>query len=122
MHSVRTDRINRMIEQRISGTPDVAEIEAAGVAARKAVQSLGAAPGTHVSLYDLSGVQAISDEVIDSAMKQWADPRYTIVRARKVALVAPSAIARLKLNRPATSRDNMRLFADRGEAMRWLFS
>lgn len=122
MHSVRIDRINKMIEQRISGTPDVAEIEAAGAEARRAVRSLEAAPGAHVSLYDLTGIGAISDAAIESAMRQWADPRYTIVRARKVALVAPSALARLKLGKPTAPRENMRMFADRAEAMRWLFS
>lgn len=122
MHSVRVDRINKMIEQRVSGMLDVAEIEVAGSEARRAVRSLQAAPGAHVSLYDLTGMDAISDAAIDSALRQWADPRYTIVRARKVALVAPSALARLKLARPAAVRENMRLFADRTQAMRWLFT
>lgn len=122
MHSVRVDRVNKLIEQKVSGTPDVAEIEAAGAEARRAVRSLKASPGAHVSLYDLSGIGAISDAVIESALRQWADPRYTCVRARKVALVAPSALARLKLGKPTAVRDNMRMFSDRAEAMRWLFS
>lgn len=122
MHSVRVDRIHKMIEQRLGGTPDVAAIEAAGAEARRAVRSLNAAPGQHVSMYDLTGINAISDAALASAMQQWADPRYTIVRARKVALVASSALARLKLKGAAASRENMRLFADRSDAMRWLLS
>lgn len=57
--------------------------------------------------------------VIESAMRQWADPRFTCVKARKVALVVPSALNRMKMAGP---RDNMQLFATRPEALRWLFA
>lgn len=122
MHSIRIDRINRLVEQRVAGTPDVAEIETAGAAMRQAIRTLGAGPGAHLSLYDLTGMDGISDAIIASAMQQWADPRFTCVRARKVAMVVPSALARLKLGGPASRRDNMALFADRATAMKWLFA
>lgn len=122
MHSVRIDRINRLVEQRVVGALDLAEVERSGAAVRAAVRSLGTAPGAHVTLYDLSETAPMDDAVIESALRQFADPRFTCVRARKVALLAPSALARMKLNAPAGSRDNMRMFADRGAAMRWLLS
>ena len=122
MHGVRIDRINRLVEQRVVGALDLAEVERSGAAVRAAVRSLGTAPGAHVTLYDLSETAPLDDAVIESALRQFADPRFTCVCARKVALLAPSALARMKLNAPAGSRDNMRMFADRGDAMRWLLS
>lgn len=121
MHTVRIDRINRLIEQRVSGTLDLDEVEASGNAVRQAVRSLGAGPGAHVTLFDLSEMTLASDAVIASAMRQFADPRYTCVKARKVAMVIPSAVARLKLGPSVASRDNMAVFAGRDEALRWLF-
>lgn len=122
MHSVRIDRINRLVEQRVGGVPDVAEVEASGAAMRKAVRSLGTKPGAHVSLYDLSELGPVGDDTIACALRQWSDPRFTCVKARKVALVVPSAVARMKFAVPTGSRDNMALFATRTEAMRWLFA
>ena len=122
MHSVRIDRINKLIEQRVSGTPDVAEIGVSGAEVRKAVHSLGLGPGGHVTLYDLSELGLISDAAVASAMQQFADPRFSCVKARKVAVVMPSALNRLKLTGPSAARDNMQVFPDRAAAMRWLFA
>ena len=122
MHSIRIDPIHRLVEQRVSGMLDVAGVAESGAAVRKAVRSLDAAAGTHVTLYDLSDLLPVGDDVVASALEQFADPRFTCVRARKVAMVAPSALMRLKLTGPARSRENMALFADRAEAMRWLFA
>lgn len=122
MFNVRVDRINKLVEQRVSGALDVADVEESGAAVRKAVRSLGTPPGAHVTLYDLSEMRAIGDDAIGSALAQFADPRFTCVRARKVAVVVPSALGRMKLAAPAGTRDNMRMFANRPEAMRWLFS
>lgn len=122
MHSVRVDRINKLVEQRISGIPDVAEVETSGAAVRKAVHALGLGPGAHVTLYDLSEMGMVDDAVVASALEQFGDPRFSCVKARKVAMVVPSALARLKLTGPAEARDNMALFATRTEAMRWLFA
>ena len=122
MHSIRIDRINHLVEQRVSGTPDVAEVEASGAEVRKAVRSLGLGPGKHVTLYDLSEMGLVSDAVIACAMQQFADPRFTIVKARKVAMVVPSALARMKITPASATRDNMATFSNRAEAMKWLFA
>ncbi|MES2754543.1 MAG: hypothetical protein V4659_07760 [Pseudomonadota bacterium] len=122
MHSIRIDRINRLVEQRITGTPDITEIEASGAEVRKAVRSLGLAPRAHVTLYDLSEMGLISEATITNAMAQFADPRFSCVKARKVAMVVPSALARMKISPASATRDNMALFATRPEAMRWLFA
>lgn len=122
MHTIRIDRINKLVEQRIGGTPDPAEAEANGAAMRHAVRSLGVMPDTHLSLYDCSEMGPVGDEVLASAFRQWNDPRFTCVRARKVAVVLPSALTRLKAAEPSQARANMQLFATRAEAMRWLFA
>lgn len=122
MHSIRVDRINALVEQRISGTPDVAEIEESGAAMRKAVRELGTPPETHRSLYDCSAMGPIGDDVVASAFSQWNDPRFSCVRARKVAVVVPSTLTRLKAAESTKTRPNMQLFATRAEAMRWLFT
>lgn len=122
MHSIRVDRINNLIEQRIDGTPDVAEVEASGAEVRRAVRSLGLGPGKHVTLYDLSGVGVIGGDVVACAMQQFADPRFTCVKARKVAMVVPSALARMKIAPAANARDNMATFSNRADAMKWLFA
>ena len=122
MHSVRIDRINRLVEQRVSGTFDAATVERSGAEMRRAIRSLDAGPGGHLSLYDLSELTIPSDAVVEGAFQQLADPRFTYVRARKVAVVAPSALMRLKLAGPAAARDNMAVFAERPDAMRWLFA
>lgn len=122
MHSIRIDRISKLVEQRISGAPDLVEVEEAGAAMRHAVRSMGFAPESHRSLYDCSEMGAVGDDVFDSAFRQWNDPRFTCVRARKVAVVLPSTLARLRIRGQADRRANMQLFATRPEAMRWLFS
>ncbi|MBN8808639.1 MAG: hypothetical protein J0I47_10475 [Sphingomonas sp.] len=121
MHHVTVDRINKLVEVRLQGALDLAAIEASGAATRAAVRSLGLGPGAHVTLCDVSEGGVIDDAAIASAFAQWADPRYTVVRARKVAIVA-SALNRLKATAPSATRDNMALFATRAEAMRWLFA
>jgi hypothetical protein len=122
MHSVRVDRINKLVEQRLTGVPDVLEIEAAGTLMRQAVRSLNGGPGQHVSLIDCTELGPIADDAVASAFRQWNDPRFSCVRARKVAVVVPSALARLKLTQPVSGRPNMQMFADRAGAMRWLFA
>lgn len=121
MHSVRIDRINRLVEQRIGGIPDEAEIGAAGVEARKAIRALDTGPLGHVTLVDCSDIGPVTDAVIAAAFAQWNDPRFSCVRARKVAMILPSALARMKVSPPSKSRDNMALFSSRDDAMRWLF-
>ena len=122
MHSIRIDRINKLVEQRIAGTLDLAEVEESGAAMRRAVRSLGTAPGAHLSLYDCSDMGLVGEEVVASAFRQWNDPRFSCVRARKVAVVVPSPLTRMRTADDSKSRPNMRMFAERGEAMRWLFS
>lgn len=122
MHKITVDRINKLVDVRLSGTLDVAAMEASGAATRAAVRSLGLGPGAHVSLYDISDAGLVGDAVIASALGQWADPRYSCVRGRKVALVVPSALNRMKIAAPSATRDNMAVFANRAEAMRWLFA
>lgn len=122
MHSIRVDRINKLVEQRIVGTLDVAEVEESGAAMRHAVRSLDAAPGAHLSLYDCSAMGNVGNDVVASAFRQWNDPRFSCVRARKVAVVVPSNLTRLRAADGSRSRPNMQMFADRAEAMRWLFS
>lgn len=122
MQSIRIDRINRLVEQRISGSPSAAEADEWGAAMRQAVRSLGTAPGAHVSLYDCSEMGLVGDDALASAFRQWNDPRFTCVRARKVAVVLPSALLRMKAAPGSRARDNMQLFATRPEAMRWLLA
>ena len=122
MHSICIDRVNKLVEQRISGTPDVAAIETYGAAMRQAVRSLGTRPEAHLSLYDCSQMGVIGEDAIASALRQWNDPRFSCVRARRVAVVAPMALTRMRLARGDGMRANMQLFASRSEAMRWLFS
>lgn len=86
------------------------------------MQSLGLGPGAHVTLYDLSEMGLVSDAVIANAMQQFADPRFTCVRARKVAMVVPSALARMKITPASATRENMAMFGTRTEAMKWLFA
>ena len=122
MHKIRIDRINLLVEQRVSGTPNVAEVEESGAAMRHAVRSLDAGPDAHLSLYDCTDMGVIGDDAVASAFRQWNDPRFTCVRARKVAVVVPSTLTRLRAADWTKARPNMRLFATRPEAMRWLFS
>lgn len=122
MHSIRIDRVNKLVEQRIAGTLGVAEVEESGAAMRHAVRSLGTAPGAHLSLYDCSDMGLVGEDVVASAFRQWNDPRFSCVRARKVAVVVPSPLTRIRAADDSKTRPNMRLFAERGEAMRWLFS
>lgn len=122
MHKVTIDRINKLVDIRLSGALDAAAMEASGAAARAAVRSLGLGPGAHVSLYDISDAGLVGDDAIANALGQWADPRYTCVRGRKVALVVPSALNRIKIAGPTATRDNMAVFETRADAMRWLFA
>lgn len=122
MHKVTVDRISKLVEVRLSGTLDVRAMEESGAAARAAVRSLGLPPGAHVALYDVTDAGLADTAAADSAMQQWADPRYTCVRGRKVALVVPTALNRMKIAAWSETRGNMAIFTNRAEAMRWLFA
>lgn len=122
MYRIRIDRIGKLLEQRVTGTPDVAETEASGAAMRQAALTLGLGPEEHVTLYDLSEMGLVGDDVIASTFRQFNDPRFSCVRARKVAVVIGSALLRMKVAGPSETRPNMRVFADRADAMRWLFA
>lgn len=122
MHKIVLDHVNKLLEMRLSGPASLADIVSAGTAARAAVRSFGTPPGAHRSIYDLSEMGAISDEAIDKAFSEWADPRFTCVRARKVAIVAPPPLIRSRLEKLRDSRPGLSVFETRQQAMRWLFA
>lgn len=122
MHKIVVDRVHNVIEVRVLGDATFDSIGLAGAAARKAVQSLNVKPGIHSSLYDLSDMISATPDAIARAASEWADPGFSCVRAKRIALVMPDVAMRQRLQPLTQARADLQTFAGRPHAMRWLFS
>ena len=122
MQTIRIDRVHSLIEVESSGffTPDMAQ--AAGEEVRRAILSLGAAVGKHLTLYDFRDVDIAPALTVELLQATFANPANRPLWARKVAFCSPSALARMQIGRLRTSRPDIGIFADRDSALAWLLA
>ncbi len=75
-------------------------------------------PHEHMTLNDVSGMSIQSQEMVTAFQRLLADPTH---RSRKLAFVHASTLARMQLQRAASSR-HVAYFRTAAQAEAWLFS
>lgn len=120
MHRISVDRAHAMVCMTASGYFSVEATEAAAADLHSAIRSLGSRAGEHVTLYDYTDVAVVSPAVLERFAQYFTAPEMRPLLARKVAFVSGSTLLTMQIQR--IQRDNMRLFATRGEAAAWLLA
>lgn len=117
---IEVDPARKLVIVTASGffTPEATH--AATMEMRAALRTLGAAVGQHVTLYDMRGVSASSNETVELLRMAFANPVYKPLRARKVAFVATSRLLRRQIDRVREARPDMRIYDDYDAALAWL--
>ena len=105
---------------RSEGMLDAAELIAFAREYRSSLKSLGEGVGRHAVLLDLTGSQVSPAATVEAFMAFLGDPRLEAERARRVAMVASSALFRMQLERVAAVRPGIRVFSDQQAAVIWL--
>ena len=99
MHKLTLDPSNALVIVELSGFCSLQDARQAGVDVRAAIRSLGAPPGSHLTIYDMTDAQVAPGETIDMLGQLFKEPAYRHLQARKVAFVTRSALGRLQLAR-----------------------
>lgn len=121
-HSIEVDRRRKLVDVRISGILMPEDVAWVGEEIREAVRSLGSGAGQHVTLYDLSGLQAATAASVDMIRETFANPVVRNLWSRKLAVVAPSALIRMQAHRVREARPDLMVFDDRAAALEWLLA
>lgn len=119
-YEVRVDRERLLVDVTMSGFFTAEDIGWAGEQVRAAVQSLGAAAGRHVTLYDVSGMKVMDAEGLASLQRAILNPAVRPIWARRIAYVAVEALQRMQVRRMMALREGTALFSDRQAALDWL--
>lgn len=122
MHKVVVDRSHLVVSVTVAGYLDDAAVQAAAVDLHAAIRSLGAKAGRHVTLYDMTGLQAVSPTTLARFAGYFVDPKIASLWARRVAMVSVSPLVTLQMERVSRVRDTLRVFSNRREAMAWLLA
>ncbi|PKP93678.1 MAG: hypothetical protein CVT77_04845 [Alphaproteobacteria bacterium HGW-Alphaproteobacteria-16] len=93
---------------------------AATMETRRAVESLGAAAGQHLTLYDVTGLAPLTAETVDLIRMGFVNPVYRPIRARKIAFAASSPLLRRQIERVREARPDITLHPSREAALAWL--
>lgn len=122
MHKVVVDRSHAVVSLTAHGYFGEAALRAAATDLHRAIRSLGDYAGKHVTLYDMLGLTVVPPAVLDGFARYFTDPAMAALWARRVAMVTRSPLVSLQMERVASLRPTMRLFADRPRAMAWLLA
>lgn len=120
VYEVRVDRERLLIDVTMSGFFSAEDAGWAGEQVRAAVQSLGAAAGRHVTLYDLTRMKVMNAEGLESVRTAILNPAVRPIWARRIAYVAVEALQRMQVRRMMALREGTALFSDRQAALDWL--
>lgn len=116
-YRIETDAAQAMLTVTLEGFFSCEEIESLRRDLRLAIRSLGARPGSHVSLFDIRKCKIQSQDVV-SAFKEMSDARR--IAARKLAVVAGDSLMRMQLGRIIGSERQASYFDNVSAARRWL--
>ena len=116
--SVEIDRPRNLLRVRMWGFYAIEDVARYHAAIDAASEELGGAPSRQRMLNDISGMQIQSQDVVAAFQNVMSDPKY---RARRVAFVVASSLARMQLLRVIGSR-RAELFTREVEALAWLGS
>lgn len=117
---VEIDRESRLVDVRVTGMVSPEDAGWLGEDVRAAVLSFGPDIGKHVTLYDLSAINVLPVQTIAAVAESFAHPEVQKLVARKIAVVACTALMRQQVQRVKVANSTLRIFSDRGEALAWL--
>lgn len=121
-HSIEVDHRRNLVDVRISGMLMPEDVAWVGEEIRQAVRSLGTASGQHVTLYDLSGLQAATAASVDMIKETFSNPVVRNLWSRKLAVVASTALIRMQAQRVREVRPDLTVFESRAKALEWLLA
>ncbi|HEX8301942.1 STAS/SEC14 domain-containing protein [Sphingomonas sp.] len=119
MFEIETSHPDRLISLRMSGAFSIEEARACAAAKEEAVASIGP-PYVHSTLVDVRDFRVQPQEIFAIFTSFVATTRH---KSRKIAIVGGEGTARMQFRRVAEReplRDDMRFFADLGDARDWL--
>jgi hypothetical protein len=119
---IHIDRARRLVDVRVSGFVTAEDASWLGEDVRAAIRTLGDDVGQHVTLYDVSDVGVAPGATVDIVKGMFAHPQVRPLWARRVAIVARSALSRLQLQRLREARSDIAIFENREAALDWLFA
>lgn len=115
MFEFTIDKSRGLVSARVWGFWDQATAKTYAVRHLDAVRTLGLAAGEHLVLADFEEFAIQTQETVSGIQRLIDDNK-----ARRIALVAPSALSRLQVRRLLV-RSNVRVFSDLASAENWLF-
>lgn len=120
MHRVAVDRVHALVSLTVTGFLGPQDLRDAAGDLHAAIRSLGPRMGQHVTLYDLTGLNVVTREVLDAFTRYFTDAAVAPLWARRVALVCGSSLVTLQMGRVSQVRDTLRVFDARPAAVAWL--
>ena len=120
MNAIQIDKANNRVMIRAAGFWLKQPVEHFCLQLRHTLPALGAGLGRHALICDLTESFVSPAETIEALKAIFTDPAHVRLRARHVAFVTRSALARLQLERLATARAGIRVFADEAAALDWV--
>lgn len=118
-HSVIADPVLDLVRITLSGFFSPEAIAAFLAEFHAAHALLRCAPNAHLTFLDVRELSIQSQEAVGRFASVLADPRF---RARRLACVAASTLARSQLNRALADRPGSLVFVEPAEAEAWLLA
>lgn len=122
VQTIHIDHANKLVEVRLSGFFTAEDASWTGEELRAAIRSLGTGEGEHVTLYDATELSVAPNETVEAVKRMFANPSVRPLWARKVAIVAKSALGRMQLQRLREARADIEIFDNRDAAVAWLLA
>ena len=120
VQTIHIDPARKLVDVRLSGFFTVEDAGWTGEELRESILALGPAVGEHVTLYDATDLSIAPNETVEAVKRMFAHPAVRPLWARKVAIVAKSALGRMQLVRLREARADIEIFDDREAAIAWL--
>lgn len=114
--TIEIDSPRKLLRVCLSGFYSVEDVERYHAAVDEASIALGGPPSRQRMICDVTEMRIQAQDVVAAFQKVMGDPKY---RARRVAFVVASSLARMQVQRVAGNRDTQ-LFDNAGEALEWL--
>lgn len=117
---VRLDRTLRLVTVTLTGIPTPEDAGCVAESVRAEILTLGPDAGRHRTLYDVRGVQVLPQATTDFVIRHFADADGSTQWARRMALVASTALTRRQIRRVAEIRPDAAVFDAIDAARAWL--
>jgi hypothetical protein len=119
---IEIDRDRNLVVVTVSGFFSPEAAHRATMETRLAIQSLGSAMGSHLTLYDMTATAPTSGETVELIRMGFANPVYRPLWARKVAFCTSSSLLRRQIERLREARADIAIFETRELALAWLLT